>query len=143
MVWDELKPRASGRGGSVDARIYVSATRHNTRDRNQYSLCVYVDATRMKEYRLLIGDRATVLLDYEARIGMVVRRIDDGYKLCVPGKSSTYKAGTPSRGLLKSTANIEQIRRIWPSGEPYRWHTNDAYVADDGIVFALPPIASK
>ncbi len=107
-------------------------------DGKSRQFCLRITESLAREARLLVGDRIDILIDEEARLGLVKRVTSGGWALSLANGS--LKASAKPGSYYNCKIHCKYIE-----GLPYcvtSEECENVNVVDEGIMFAIPESAS-
>jgi len=121
------------RGNPARLTVRKSQWAQNHRAIAQFSLSPEL----LKEMRWLIGDRVEVLVDATARLGLIKRVRDGGWKISAKISDAHKNAvAFSTRGVVSITPDADDLRVLF--GACDRYAPQNITISDEGIVFEIP-----
>lgn len=152
MTWKKIlnkQGRVSSKSGHFDVdrknkSIILSKQGAGSKDKEGLSkraaLSFRIGRDIASEYRLLIGDRAEILIDEENRKVMISRVQSGGFAVsCGNGKKFADMKGTVNTCTVKFTDSEEMVDSFFFNKSGY-YIAEDVEITPDGIVFGMEPI---
>jgi len=117
---------------SINKSLMIGIAKNGKQATDQF--CLRITESLAREARLLIGDRVDILIDQEARLGLVKRVAKGGWALSLA--TGSLKANAKPGNYYNCKINckyIEGLPYCKPSAE-----CENVNVVDEGIMFEIP-----